>query len=160
MRVPRKLCLALALGLPAAPASAAVLYKCVLAGGGVVVQSQPCPKGSRQEWRREAAPDPEPTPEQRQQAEARRQQEAEAARSLSLLAGTTRKEPAPAPPLPPPPPPPAADAPEAPKGPCRQAHEFAAAARANNSWLELSESQLYRLDEWVARQCQASREQD
>jgi hypothetical protein len=157
MRCLRPCLFALALSLPSPPAAATALYKCVLPSGEVLIQSRPCPKGSQQVWKRDTPPDPQTTPYQQEQAELRRQQDANSARELSLLAGTTLPE---APPTPPPPPPPAPETPEPPKGQCRKAHEFVDALRANNAWLELSEAQLYRADEWVGEQCRAAREQD
>lgn len=139
-------------------ASAETLYKCQSASGETSVQSKPCPKGSTQVWRRDASPDPQPTPEQLQQAEARRQQDTQNAKALSVIAGTAPVEAKPAPPPPPPKPEPVAADDNRPKGPCRRAHEFADAIRANDSWLEMRDDQLFRLDAWVAEQCRAARE--
>ena len=139
-------------------AAAETLYKCQSANGETSVQSKPCPKGSTQVWRRDATPDPVPTPEQLQAAEQRRQQDTQNAKALSVIAGTAPPEAEPAPPPPPPKPPePVADD-NRPKGPCRRAHEFADAIRANNAWLEMRDDQLFRLDGWVAEQCREARE--
>ena len=139
-------------------AAAETLDKCQSANGETSVQSKPCPKGSTQVWRRDATPDPVPTPEQLQAAEQRRQQDTQNAKALSVIAGTAPPEAKPAPP----PPPPKAPEPVAddnrPKGPCRRAHEFADAIRANNAWLEMRDDQLYRLDGWVVEQCREARE--
>lgn len=145
----------------AGDAAAETLYKCQSANGETSLQSRPCPKGSTQVWRRDATPDPMPTPEQLQQAEQRRQQETQNAKALSVIAGTAEPaaKPAPPPPPPKPPEPVVADADiDRPKGPCRRAHEFADAVRANNAWLEMRDDQLFRLDGWVAEQCRAARE--
>ncbi len=131
---------------------AATLYKCVSAGGLDSIQSDPCPKGATQVWKRDATPDPPPTPEQAAALQARRDRESADARLMSQVAGTSRiVAPAPAPP---PPPPPVAAAPlvDAPKGPCRRASEFAADLRAKD-WLEMRDDQLRRLSDWVATQC-------
>lgn len=139
-------------------AAAETLYKCQSANGETSVQSKPCPKGSTQVWRRDATPDPVPTPEQLQQAEQRRQQDTQNAKALSVIAGTAPQEAKPAPPPPPPPKPEPASADDnRPKGPCRRAHEFADAIRANNAWLEMRDDQLFRLDGWVAEQCREAR---
>lgn len=144
----------------AGDAAAETLYKCMSANGETSLQSKPCPKGSTQVWRRDATPDPEPTSAQLEQAEARRLEEARNAKALSEIAGTAPQQPKPTPPPPPPKPPEPVSADDArPKGPCRRAHEFADAIRANNAWLEMRDDQLYRLDGWVADQCRAAREE-
>ena len=158
MRRLRHCLFAFALLLPSLPAAATALYKCVLPSGEVLIQSQPCPKGSQQVWKRDTPPVPQATPQQQQQDELRRQQDANSARELSLLAGTTQPQAPPPPPAPPPTP--VENAPEPPKGQCRKAHEFVDALRANNAWLELSEAQLFRADEWAGEQCRAAREQE
>lgn len=136
------------------PAWASSLYRCVAADGAESIQSDPCPKGSKQVWKRDATPQTEPTPEQVAAQLARREREAADAQALARMAGTLRE------PAPPPPPAPVApvatpveSTPEIPKGPCRRAHEFADAVRGKD-WLEMRDDQLRRLDDWVAGQCQ------
>jgi len=146
-------CLLLSL-VVATPAWSSSLYRCVAADGAESIQSDPCPKGSKQVWKRDATPQTEPSPEQVAALKARREREAADAQALARTAGTLRD------PAPPPPPVPVApvatpvDAPaEAPKGPCRRAHELADAIRGKE-WLEMRDDQLRRLDDWVAGQCQ------
>lgn len=129
------------------------LYKCEDAKGAVTIGSDKCPPGSKQVWKRDAAPDAPLTPEEEARAAARRAQDRENARALSLMAGTTPVPAAPA----------AAPAPAAPtsaapaatpvvEGPCRKAHALASGIRAN-PWLEMRDDQMRRLDAWVAAQC-------
>ncbi|KFN43645.1 DUF4124 domain-containing protein [Arenimonas oryziterrae] len=136
---------------PRSEAAPGALYKCTDANGVTSIQSDRCPKGSVQVWKRESVPDPQPTPEQLQQAEARRAKESADARSLSIMAGTTRETPPPAPP-----PPPVVVAPVVPegppKGPCRTAHELEQSIR-DKPWLEMRDDQLRRLNDWVVKQC-------
>lgn len=131
-------------------AQAADLYKCTDPGGQISIQSQPCPKDWTQVWKRDAAPELPPTEAQQQALEQRRLREAEDAAALSKLAGTTKERKPRAKPKQP-----QEETPEAPALPahaCRQAHQFADAARAKE-FLELSNYQLSRLSEWVAEQC-------
>lgn len=138
---------------PTATVHAASLYKCSDANGVISIQSSPCATGSTQVWKRDANPEQAPTDEQLAAAAVQRQRNADSARELSLAAGTTRPAASPAPPTV------AAPAPEAdptPKGPCRRAHELARDIRALEL-LELKSDQLYRLDEWVVKQCEKAR---
>lgn len=147
----RFLVLALVLVAPAARAEA--LYKCTDAAGAVSIQSNPCPKGSTQVWKREATPDPEPTPEQLAaraalaEAEAQRAAEQERQAEAARLAEEAERE---------------AEAkrladeaagirPER-KSECTLAHDFADAVAAK-PWLELGDFQQRRLREWVIEQC-------
>ena len=135
------------------PVQAAALYKCSDANGLISIQSVPCAKGSTELWKRDANPEPAMTAEQVAAAAMQRQRSAEAARELSLTAGTTRAPASvPATPLP-------TAAPEtdpAQKGPCRRAHDLARDIRALEL-LELRSDQLYRLEEWVVKQCEPAR---
>lgn len=145
---------ALAVLMTPAVAHAASLYKCSDANGVISIQSSPCATGSTQVWKRDANPEQAPTAEQLTAAAVQRQRAADNAREISLAAGTTR-------PPPPPAPPPVAvvnepDADPATKGPCRRAHELARDIRALEL-LELKSDQLYRLDEWVVKQCEQAR---
>lgn len=147
----KHLLLVLALAAPAAHAES--LYKCTDAAGAVSIQSDPCPKGSTQVWKRDSTPDPGPTPEQlaaraamaeaeaqraaevARQAEAARlaeaaEREAEAKRRADEAAGRTPER----------------------KSDCTIAHDFADAAAAK-PWLQLSSVQESRLREWVIEQC-------
>jgi len=138
----------------ASPAWSSSLYRCVAADGAESIQSDPCPKGSKQVWKRDATPQTAPTPEQVAALQARREREAADAQALARMAGTSREVPPPAPVAPVVPvATPVESAPEMPKGPCRRAHEFADAVRGKD-WLEMRDDQLRRLDDWVAGQCQ------
>lgn len=155
MKNPRDLSLLLMLFAFATPTAASSLYRCVGADGSESIQSQACPKGSKQVWKRDATPQAEPTPEQVASQQARREREAADARELARLAGTLRVDappPAAPPPTPAPAPVPAVETAEMPKGPCRRAHEFSDAVR-DKAWLEMRDDQLRRLDDWVAGQC-------
>lgn len=135
------------------PAAADALYKCVDAKGVTSLQSSPCAKGLTQVWKRDSSPEPPQTPEQQAQLQARRQEIADTARAMAELAGTADLN---KPVAAPPPPPPALVAePTAPvvKGPCRQAHELQDLLREND-WLELTEGQQRKLDNFVSVQCQ------
>ena len=141
-----------------APGSALAqsLYRCVTPAGAVSIQSDPCPAGSTQVWKRDATPEPERTPEQLAAIAAQQARIEQDARALSRMAGTAHAplEPTPAPVAAPvaTPAPVVAPEPAPPTGPCRSAHEFATTARGH-TWLELSDAQRYRMDEWVAQQC-------
>jgi hypothetical protein len=147
----RSLVLALMLAAPMAQAEA--LYKCTAAGGAVSIQSDPCPKGSTQVWKRDATPDPGPTPEalaaraalaeaeaqraaeQARLAEAARledlaKREAEAKRLADEAAGRIPDR----------------------KSECTLAHEFSDAVAAK-PWLQLGDAQQRSLREWVIEQC-------
>jgi hypothetical protein len=150
IRLPR-MTLAFVAVLAAQGAHAATLYKCVGASGLESIQSDPCRKGETQVWKRDATPEAPLSPEQAAALQARRDREAADARAMSEIAGTSRV-PAPvvaAPPAPPVVAPPVA---EMPKGPCRRAREFSDQVRGN-SWLDMRDDQLRRLDNWVAEQC-------
>lgn len=142
----------LLLWLAAGPAQAeGSLYKCD-ADGAISIQSDPCPRGAVEVWRRDAAPEPEPTPEELAaraalaQAEAARRAEealrAEQARAeeaaRQAAAERARSEVAPEPPVG--------------RSECSRAHEFVEAVDAK-PWLELSDIARTRLREWVAAQC-------
>lgn len=147
----RPLVLALVLLSPAVQAEA--LYKCTGPQGAVSIQSDPCPKGSTQVWKRDATPDPGPTPEELAAraalAEAEAQRAAEQARLAeeARLADQARRD-AEAQRLADE----AAGRPPERKSECTQAHDFNDAALAK-PWLELSEYQKRRLKEWVIEQC-------
>lgn len=145
---------AILLAMFVSPAAAAEsLYKCD-AQGAVTIQSEPCPRGSTQVWRRDATPETGPSPEELAAraalaaAEAERLAEsarlAEQQRIAELLrrddearlraaevSGNVRPER---------------------KSECTLAHEFADAANAKE-WLNLSQTQRNRLRNWVIEQC-------
>ncbi len=137
----------------ASPAAAESLYKCTSEQGAVSIQSDPCPKGSTEVWKREATPDPLPSAEELAAraalAEAEAQRAAEAARQAeqARLDAEARR---------------AAEAkrradeaagrPPERSSDCTQAHDFNDAALAKE-WLELSENQKRRLKDWVIEQC-------
>ncbi len=142
---------ALLLASPLAGAEA--LYKCIGPEGAVSIQSDPCPKGSTQEWKREATPDPEPTPEELSARAALAQAEAERIAETARLAEQRRLD---------------ASArveddkrlrqavasavPPQRKSDCTLAHDFNDAAAAM-PWLELTQQQRERLKRWVIEQC-------
>lgn len=146
------LCMAL-LAACAPPAGAEALYRCTSAQGAVSIQSEPCPKGSTQDWKREASPEPAPTPEELAaraalaDAEARRVAEAARLAEEARLAAEARR---------------AAEAqrradeaagrPPERTSDCTRAHDFNDAALAMD-WLELSETQKRRLYDWVVETC-------
>lgn len=140
-----------------AAAQASTLYKCLGTTGLESIQSDPCPKGAKQLWKRDATPEAPPTPEQMAALQARRDRESADARAMSQVAGTSRIEAPAAPPPPPPAPVVSVPAPEMPKGPCRRANEFAADVR-DKAWLEMRDDQLRRLDDWVAGECREPEE--
>lgn len=117
-----------------------VLYKCIDAKGAVSIQSAPCPVGSRQAWKRDAAASP------------------------SMPAATAPGTPPGAPPVRPagpavaaPPPlaqvPPAEVAAPPPMAdPCAHAQDVAAQLR-DMPWLELTDEQQHRLLGWLMQQC-------
>ena len=136
---------------PAARAEA--LYKCTGEKGAVSIQSDPCPKGMTQVWKRDATPDPAPTPEelaaraalaeaealraaeQARAAEAARlAREAEAAEQARLRAAE------------------AAGQVPVRKSDCTIAHDFQDAALALD-WLDLTQTQRERIRSWVIAQC-------
>jgi len=139
---------------PAAFAAKNALYKCVDAAGVVSIQSESCPAGSTQAWRRDATPEPAPTPEQTAQAEARRQRDQQTVRELSEVVErklqAASAEPAataaaPADDA-------AARAEKASVDACQTAQAFAGAVR-EHAWLALTEDQTRRLYLWLAEQC-------
>lgn len=136
---------------PAARAEA--LYRCEDGKGAVSIQSEPCPKGMTQVWKRETAPDPEPTPEAlaaqaaAAEAEAARAAEADRLAKLERLAERLEREEqarreAPAAPAERPPT----------KSECTLAHEFQEATQGM-PWLELTQTQRERIRSWVIRTC-------
>lgn len=147
----RILILGCVLAAPAVRAEA--LYKCTDAAGAVSIQSDPCPKGSTQVWKRDSTPDPLPTPEQlaarAAMAEAEAQRAAEEARQAEAarLAADAERE-AEAKRLADE----AAGKPPERKSECTLAHDYADATAAK-PWLELSDFQQRRLKDWVVEQC-------
>lgn len=145
--------LVLAVLLLAAPAAAESLYKCTDAKGGVSIQSEACPKGSTQVWKRDASPDPAPSPEELAAratiAQAQADQAAENARlaeqqrladqarrdeAARLLAAQAQAGPPPR------------------KSECTIAHDFSDAAEAK-PWLDLTQAQREAIKRWVVEQC-------
>lgn len=146
------LCMAV-LSAPTALAGENALYKCVSVGGVVSIQSDRCPSGSTQAWRRDATPEPTPTPEQAAQAEAKRQRDQQTVRELSE--GLEKKlQPVPSAPATPvataAAPSPASE--QAAIDACQAAQTFASSIR-EKEWLGLTEDQIRRLYTWVSEQC-------
>jgi hypothetical protein len=151
---PRHLLTLTLLLLAVAPAAGAQsLYKCD-AKGAITIQSESCPAGSVQVWRRDATPDAGPTPEELSARAALAQAEAERAAEQARIAEENRRadealraaaERAAAA---------AAVAPATParKSECTLAHEFSDAVDAK-TFLQLSDIQRTRLRDWVADQC-------
>ena len=141
--------------LATTPVLAESLYKCTDAAGAVSIQSEACPKGSTQVWKRDASPDPEPSPEAlaalAAQAQAQANEAAETARLAEerRLAEQARREEdariraAVAEASPPP----------ARKSDCTLAHDFSDTASANQSWLDLNQAQREAVKRWVVEQC-------
>lgn len=156
-RRPMRLALAAVALLAIAPVAfagkTAQLYKCVSAAGVISIQSDACPAGSTQAWRRDAAPEPVPTPEQVAQAEAKRQRDQQTVRELSDQ--VDRKLQASTAPVAPANPAPAAAAAPAASDPCQLAQAFAGSVR-EKEWLALTDEQVRRLYGWVAEQCKAA----
>jgi len=145
------LLLALLLGAP--PAVAGTLYRCTDAQGAVSIQSEPCPRGSTQDWKREAAPEPAPSAEELAaraalaQAEADRvAEQARLAEEQRLLEQARRDEAARQAALD------TSRGPPARKSECTLAHEFSDAAAAK-PWLELTQAQRERIRNWVINEC-------
>jgi hypothetical protein len=148
------------IALPAQAADKAELFKCVDVAGATSIQSEPCPKGSTQVWRRAADAEPAPTAEQAAQAQARRARDEQAVRDLSAEVERKLR-----------PQPPKADAepadapvssePATPEGPdrCERAQDFSRELR-DKPWLGLGEDQTRRLHAWVAAECQAVGRED
>lgn len=141
------------LALPAVPARAESLYKCEGPGGAVSIQSEPCPAGMTQVWKRDATPEPAPSAEELAaraalaEAEARRAAELARATEQARLAETERREQL------------AREREAAAKGErpatrsaCTQAHDFSDAALAKD-FLRLTETQKADLRAWVVAQC-------
>lgn len=127
------------------------LYKCVTTAGVTSIQSVPCPKGSTEEWRRDATPEPPPTPEQAALAEAKILRDQQTVRELSEVVEKKLRPPPPTPDLPA-----AATAAagseQAAVDACQEAQAFASSLR-DKAWLGLTGEQLQRLYTWVAEQC-------
>lgn len=152
-RLPTVVLFGLAVLLCPHAARAESLYKCTGEKGAVSIQSEPCPKGMTQVWKRDTAPDPEPSPEERAaqaaaaEAEALRAAEADRLATLEQLAERLAREdqsrrdaaaaPAAAPPT---------------KSECTRAHDFQDATR-DMPWLELTQTQRERIRSWVVRTC-------
>lgn len=141
--------LALVLGSPSAVAGS--LYRCTDAQGAVSIQSEPCPRGSTQDWKRDAAPEPAPSPEEIAARAALAQAEAERVAELARLAEEQRlleqarqqeaarqAE--------------AGSTPTARKSECTLAHEFSDAVAAK-TWLDLTPDQRERIRNWVINEC-------
>ena len=151
MTLPRIL---LPLLLCASPLAAAeALYKCTDPSGAVSIQSEPCPKGSSEVWKREATPDPAPSPEEMAARVALAEAEAERAAETARLAELRRADaqarieeekrlreavasavPAPR------------------KSECTKAHDFNDQA-AQLPWLDLNQAQREAIKRWVVQQC-------
>ncbi|MFY2763471.1 DUF4124 domain-containing protein [Arenimonas sp. MALMAid1274] len=151
--MPRTLPVLFCLLLAAAPAAAESLYKCTDDKGAVSIQSEPCPRGSTQVWKRDASPDPAPDPEVLAQRAALAQAEAEQAAQAARLAEEVRlaeqaRREAEALALA------AAEAPSIParKSDCTLAHDFSDAAEAK-PWLDLTQAQREAIKRWVVEQC-------
>lgn len=137
----------------APPAAAESLYKCTGAQGAVSIQSEPCPRGSTQVWKREATPDPGPSAEElaaraaladaeaRRTAELARQAEQERLAEEARRAAAERRRADEA-----------AGRPPERTSDCTKAHDFNDAALAKD-WLELSDYQKRRLRDWVIETC-------
>lgn len=143
------LILAAALGFTAASAQAEELYKCTDEKGAVAIQSEPCPKGSTQVWKREVVREPEPSPEELAARAELARAEAERAANQARLAELERQDAEAR----------RADAARAAAGDatrrkseCRLAHEFNDQALAFPR-LQLTERQKAVLKEWVVEQC-------
>ncbi|KAA2283964.1 hypothetical protein [Arenimonas fontis] len=135
-------CLVLLGAVPAA-SPAASLYKCEGEKGAVSIQHEPCPRGTRQVWKREVRPEPEPGPEElaaraaaqaeaeRAAEQARRQAQAEA--EAQAREQERRREER--------------------KSQCHLAHDFQDQALALDDILVLGEAQKQRLRDWVVETC-------
>jgi len=159
IRLSQLTAVALVCACVAAPAWADdTLYKCVSGKGAVSIQSDPCPKTSKEVWKRDAAA-----------------MAADAKTLPPLPAPSVTGAPPPRPPVsaappgPPPPPPPSDRAlnsasleslapigPEPPPppapDPCDHAKDISAQLR-DMAWLELSHDQQQKLLGWVMEQC-------
>lgn len=156
-------CAALASMPTAFAANKNLLYKCVDAAGVVSIQSEACPKGSTQAWKRDATPEPALTPEQAAQIEAKTRRDQQTVREQLEIVDRKLQPPAPA--AAPEPAAKAADEPASAPGepakelggvdPCEAAQQFAGSVR-EKSWLALTEEQTRNLYSWVAEQCKSS----
>ncbi|MDY0021905.1 hypothetical protein [Arenimonas caeni] len=140
-------------GLAAGPVAAESLYKCEGPGAAISIQSEPCPAGTTQVWKRDATPEPGPSAEELAaraaiaDAEARRAaEEARAAEQARLAEAERREQEArrqaagasgERPPT---------------KSACTQAHDFSDAVLAKE-FLRLTETQKADLRAWVVAQC-------
>ncbi len=142
---------ALVLASPLAAAEA--LYKCSDPLGAVSIQSEPCPKGSSQVWKREATPDPAPSPEELAARVALAQAEADRIAETARLAEQRRldaqaradeekrlREAV------------ASDVPPPRKSECTKAHDFHDMA-ITLAWLDLNQAQREGIKRWVVQQC-------
>lgn len=135
--------LLLCLSCLAAPAAAESLYRCEGEKGEVSIQSDPCPRGMRQVWKREVTPDPEPSPEElaaraaaRAEAERAAEEARRAAREQAEAEAREREH-----------------RQEVRKSECRLAHEFQDRAASLDDVLLLNEAQRQRLRDWVIETC-------
>lgn len=148
----RNLALVGALLLATTPAQAEELYKCTDAKGAVSIQSDPCPKGSTEVWKRDAAPDPAPSADELAARAAIAQAEAERAAEAARLAEQRRlaererrleellaREAAPAGPPPR-------------RSSCTIAHDFSDTAKTVPR-LDLNQAQRELIQRWVEDQC-------
>ena len=169
--------------LVVAPAAdAGMLYKCSTPKGAVTIQSDPCPTGSTEVWKRDSAPAPQPTIQQVIGNPPARAPKGTVAPAVSTPppARMPSRPPGPMPSMaatpPPPTPPPAAfvpppstpstiplqwhDEPETPAGQapptnnaCDSAKAFANSVN-DKVWLGLTQDQEQRLYGWVMDQCE------
>ncbi len=162
-------------------AEAGMLYKCSTPKGAVTIQSDPCPTGSTEVWKRDSAPAPQPTLQQvvGNPPPARAPKGAVAPAIINPRSAPMPPRPPGATPSmaatpPPPAPPPAAfvpppstpstiplqwhDEPETPAGQapnnaCDSAKSFANSVN-DKVWLGLTQDQEQRLYGWVMDQCE------
>lgn len=136
-----------------AHAAGAELFKCVDGAGVISIQSEACPAGATQVWRRDATPEPAPTPEQAAQADAKRLRDQQTVRELSEIVERKLQPVVPAPTRA------AATTEAAAADPCEAAQDFAASVR-DKPWLAMSEDQVRRIYGWVAEQCKVPDKDD
>lgn len=143
---------------PLALAQGNLLYKCVDSAGKVSIQSNACPPGSTQAWRRPATPEPALTPAGKAAAQAKLERDQQRVRELQDVVDKKFRE-ATSPSMAAPPT--AADAAAAavPAGsspiandPCQVAQAFANSVR-EKTWFEMSDDQTRRMFAWVQEQC-------
>ena len=125
------------------------LYKCVDAKGVVSIQSNPCPAGSTQTWRRDAQHVPPLTPEQQDIADVRRAKDQQRVRELSAIVDRKLRAATAPPPMQSAR---TAETSETPMDPCQSAQAFAGELR-DKTWLGLTEEQIRRVYGWVSDQC-------